>query len=75
MSVVRRPDESVIDDDEPPDLLAEYDTEETISAVAAALSQRYRVTRVEGDTRAYARLRKLHPDLVFNISEGFAGPN
>ena len=75
VSAGRRPDELVVDDDEPPDLLAEYDTEETISAVAAALSRRYRVTRVEGDTRAYARLRKLHPDLVFNISEGFAGPN
>ena len=75
VSVVRRPDELLVDDDEPPDLLAEYDTEETISAVAAALSRRYRVTRVEGDRRAYARLRQLHPDLVFNISEGFAGPN
>lgn len=75
VSVVRRPDELLVDDDEPPDLLAEYDAEETISAVEAALSQRYRVTRVEGDTRAYERLRKLHPDLVFNISEGFTGPN
>ena len=75
VSVVRRPDELLVDDDEPPDLLAEYDTEETISAVEVALSQRYRVARVEGDARAYGRLRKLHPDLVFNISEGFAGPN
>jgi D-alanine-D-alanine ligase len=75
VSVVRRPDGLLVDDDEPPDLLAEYDTEETISAVEAALSRRYRVTRVEGDARAYARLRKLQPDLVFNISEGFAGPN
>ncbi len=76
VSVVRRPDEMVPgDDDEPPDLLAEYDTEATISAVAAALAKRYRVTRVEGDIRAYERLRKLQPDLVFNISEGFAGPN
>ena len=64
-----------MDDDEPPDLLVEYDTEETISAVEAALARRYRVTRVEGDVRAYERLRALHPDLVFNISEGFAGPN
>lgn len=75
VSVVRRPDELVVDDDEPPDLLAEYDTEETISAVEAALSRRYRVTRVEGDARAYGRLNKLRPNLVFNISEGFAGPN
>ena len=75
MSVIRRPDEVVVDDDEPPDLLVEYDTAETIAAVEGALARRYRVTRVEGDARAYERLRKLHPDLVFNISEGFAGPN
>lgn len=75
MSVVRRPDELMVDDDEPPDLWVEYDAEETISAVAVALSRRYRVTRVEGDARAYDRLRALNPDLVFNISEGFAGPN
>ncbi len=72
---MRRPNELAGDDDEPPDLLAEYDTEETISAVEAALSKRYRVTRVEGDWRACECLRKLRPDFVFNISEGFAGPN
>lgn len=73
--VIRRPDELIGDDDEPPDLLAEYDTEETIAAVEAALSKKYRVTRVEGDRRAYECLRQLRPDLVFNIAEGFAGPN
>lgn len=75
VSVARRPDGLLTDDDEPPDLLAEYDTEETISAVATALSRRYRVSRVEADNRAYDRLRRLRPDLVFNISEGFCGPN
>lgn len=63
------------EDDEPPDLLAEYDTPETIAAVAAALARRYRVALVEGDAAAYVRLRRLRPDLVFNLSEGFGGPN
>ncbi len=73
--VARRPDEGAADDDEPPDLLAEYDTEETIAAVEAALARRYRVMRVEGDATALARLAELRPDLVFNIAEGFDGPN
>lgn len=75
VSADRRPDECVVDDDEPPDLLAEYDTDETISAVASALSTHFHVTRVDGDGTAYQKLGKLKPDLVFNISEGFAGPN
>lgn len=75
VAAVRRPEEAGGDDDEPPDLLAEYDTESTIAAVAAALSQRFAVRRIEGDEHAYARLRRLRPDLVFNIAEGFAGPN
>ncbi len=58
---------------EPPDAWAEYDTEDTLAAVERALARRYRVTRIEGDAAAYARLQALRPDLVFNISEGFGG--
>jgi len=75
IAVVRRPKVLLTDDDEPPDLWAEYDTDETLAAVEHALSKRYRVTRIEGDASAYARLQALRPDLVFNISEGFGGPN
>ncbi len=71
----RRPHEAGPDDDEPPDWLAEYDTESTIAAVESALARRYRVTRVEGDAGAMDALRAARPDLVFNIAEGFAGPN
>ncbi|MBI2442061.1 MAG: D-alanine--D-alanine ligase [Lentisphaerae bacterium] len=63
------------DDDGSSDLWAECDSEDTIEAVGEALGRYYRVTRVEGDEHAYQRLRKLRPDLVFNIAEGFRGPN
>ncbi len=69
------PKEVLADEDEPPDLWAEYDTEETLAAVELALSQRYRVTRIEGDASAYARLLAIRPDLIFNICEGFGGAN
>lgn len=77
VSVVHRPDGIVVSEDEepPPDSLAEYDAEETISAVTSALSKSYAVTRIEADEQAYLRLQTLSPDLVFNISEGFGGPN
>ena len=73
--VARRLEKSLAVDDEPPDLWTEYDTDETLAAVESALSKRYRVTRIEGDATAYGRLQALRPDLVFNISEGFSGPN
>jgi len=72
---VHCPQEVLPADDEPPDLWAEYDTEETLTAVERALSRRYRVTRIEGDSSAYARLQAIQPELVFNISEGFGGAN
>ncbi|MDO9540697.1 MAG: hypothetical protein Q7J98_00035 [Kiritimatiellia bacterium] len=59
----------------PPDLLVEYDSDKTIAAVAKALAQRFRVTLIEADDQVYSRLKKNRPDLVFNISEGFRGPN
>jgi D-alanine-D-alanine ligase len=61
--------------DRPSDLLVEYDGDKTIAAVAGALARRFRVTLVEADDRAYSRLKRNRPDLVFNISEGFHGPN
>jgi D-alanine-D-alanine ligase len=73
----RRPDDSMIEDDEPPptDLLAECDSDETINAVAAALRKRHEVVPIEADVDAYERLRQLRPDLVFNIAERLVGPN
>jgi D-alanine-D-alanine ligase len=63
--------------DEPPpsDAFAECDSDETISAVAAALRRRHEVIPLESDEDAYPRLRETRPDLVFNISERLIGPN
>jgi D-alanine-D-alanine ligase len=57
----------------PDDLYAEWDDIHTIRAVESALALRHRVTLVEADLDAFARLRELRPDLVFNIAEGLHG--
>lgn len=68
---------TAVDDAEPPppDALAECDSDETIEAVAGALRSRHEVIPVESDEEAYARLREIRPDLVFNMSERLVGPN
>lgn len=63
------------DSEPPPDLLAECDSEDTIAAVGHILEERHRVYYIESDQKAYTRLRRLNPDLVFNISERLFGPN
>lgn len=68
-------DEMQSDSGRPPDLLVEYDSDKTIAAVAKALARRFKVVLIEADSGAYSRLKKNRPDLVFNISEGFCGPN
>lgn len=55
------------------DLYAEWDDEETISAVAAALAEQHQVSLVNADLDAFEKLRHLQPDLVFNMSEGLFG--
>ncbi|MBI4872275.1 MAG: ATP-grasp domain-containing protein [Candidatus Riflebacteria bacterium] len=55
------------------DKYAEWDTPETIQAVATALATRHRVSLVEADEAAFERLRKDRPDLVFNMAEGLHG--
>jgi D-alanine-D-alanine ligase len=77
-TLFRRPDERWDEEDEPPpppDLLAECDSDETISAVEQVLQERYQVFRIESDEKAYARLKRLKPHLVFNISERLFGPS
>ncbi|MDH4196354.1 MAG: D-alanine--D-alanine ligase [Candidatus Aminicenantes bacterium] len=62
--------------DEPPlDQLAECDTDETIDAVSAVLRERHQVVPIEADEKAYGRLRRAKPALVFNIAERLTGPN
>ncbi len=55
------------------DLYAEWDTPETINAVARALSLYHEVTLVEADEFAYEKLRLGEFDIVFNIAEGMNG--
>jgi len=61
-------------DDSPVDYAAEYDTEETISGLEAALSGAgHQVTRLEGDADLLENVRCLRPDICFNICEGLRG--
>ena len=55
------------------DTYAEWDTQETIDAVHAALSTAHNVTPIEANEEAFERLRATRPDIVFNIAEGLNG--
>ena len=55
------------------DTYAEWDTEETILAVRAALEERHIVTMIEADEEAFQKFLKVQPDIVFNIAEGLRG--
>jgi D-alanine-D-alanine ligase len=65
-------------DEEPPssaDVYAEWDSAETIDAVAAALSAYGDVIRIEANESLPERLRSERPNIVFNIAEGLHGTN
>ncbi|MBI4866852.1 MAG: ATP-grasp domain-containing protein [Candidatus Wallbacteria bacterium] len=55
------------------DRYAEWDSEETIQAIARALARRHDVSLVEADEDCFEKLRRNRPELVFNISEGLNG--
>ena len=57
------------------DAFAEWDSPETIDAVARALSAYGEVIRLEATADFPQRLREARPDIVFNIAEGLHGPN
>jgi D-alanine-D-alanine ligase len=64
--------------EEPPsnsDEYAEWDSIETIDAVANALSPLGKVIRLEADEYFPELLRETKPDIVFNIAEGKNGVN
>lgn len=59
---------------EPPDANAEFDSETTVVAIAGAIAAAgHSVVRIEGDEDAYGHLRRIRPDIVFNICEGRRG--
>lgn len=65
-------------EEEPPsidDAYAEWDSAETIDAVASALSAYGDVIRLEATEAFPERLRAERPDIVFNIAEGLHGSN
>ena len=65
-------------DEEPPsksDVYAEWDSAETIDAVASALAAYGEVIRLEATDEFPERLRAERPDIVFNIAEGLRGSN
>lgn len=53
------------------DIFAEWDSMETVHALRDALAKYNNVHLIEADFDAYDKLRKLRPDLVFNVAEGF----
>lgn len=55
------------------DTYAEWDTAETIDAVASALAEIHHVTMIEADEEAYEKLLLNRPEIVFNIAEGMNG--
>ena len=59
----------------PDDEYAEWDSVETIDAVARALARHGQVVRLEARDDFPERLRAERPDIVFNIAEGLRGPN
>jgi D-alanine-D-alanine ligase len=60
--------------DAPPDALAEYDSEETVHALEAALTAGgHQVVLLEADESLPDNIRRVAPDICFNIAEGLRG--
>jgi len=63
-------------ENQPIDLLEEFDSEETVDAIGKALeSEGHDVIKLGGDIGLIDRLRQTSVDIVFNIAEGLQGRN
>ena len=63
-------------ENQPIDLLEEFDAEETIESIRDVLkSDGHEVIKLGGDTGLIDRLRQTPVDIVFNIAEGIHGRN
>ena len=63
-------------ENQPIDLLEEFDSEETVDAIRTALeSEGHDVIKLGGDVGLIDRLRQASVDIVFNIAEGLHGRN
>jgi D-alanine-D-alanine ligase len=57
------------------DKYAEWDDMETIDAIKNAIEKAgHDVVLIEADENAYENLKRMRPDIVFNIAEGYGGP-
>ena len=64
-----------VSSDPAPDVYAEWDSPQTIDAVAHALAALGDVVRLEATPEFPERLRAERPDIVFNMAEGLDGTN
>jgi D-alanine-D-alanine ligase len=63
-------------ENQPIDLLEEFDSEETVDAIRNVLeSDGHEVIKLGGNTGLIDRLRQTSIDIVFNIAEGLGGRN
>jgi len=63
-------------ENQPIDLLEEFDSEETIDAIRKALEgEGHEVIKLGGDVGLIDRLKQASVDIVFNIAEGLQGRN
>ena len=63
-------------ENQPIDLLEEFDSEETIDAIREVLeAEGHEVIKLGGDTGLIDRLRQTPVNIVFNIAEGLEGRN
>jgi D-alanine-D-alanine ligase len=63
-------------ENQPTDLLEEFDSEETVDAIQKALEREgHEVIKLGGDTGLIDRLRQVPVQIVFNIAEGLQGRN
>jgi D-alanine-D-alanine ligase len=63
-------------ENQPIDLLEEFDSEETIDAIREVLeNEGHKVIKLGGDTGLIDRLRQASVNIVFNIAEGLQGRN
>jgi len=63
-----------LEDGEPPDSHAEFDSESTINAVADALrAYGHHPVLIQADETAYRKIRGRRLDIVFNLAEGIRG--
>ncbi len=66
--------QSKADEGLPEDFFIEFDDITTVDAIATALRKGgCNVTEIEADEEAYGKLKKIRPDIVFNIAEGLRG--